>query len=63
MLLTNTVRLMRVGELTAVVRLGHSWRIAKADQRALHKRYRAVAAGFLAGVKEPFPAGFFDHGI
>lgn len=36
-----------MGKFSAVIRLNHPGHIAKIDDRALHKVYRAVAAVFL----------------
>ena len=59
----DTLCSLRVGKFPAIVCLDYIWRITKVNNCTLHKVYRAVAAGLLVGVNEPFPTGFFYHGI
>ena len=59
----DSICFLRVGKLSAVVRLDHFWRITKVNNCTLHKVYRTVAAGFLVGIDEPFSTRFFYHGI
>ncbi len=46
--------LLSMGKFSFGVCLDNAWRIAKADNRTLHKAYRAVTAVFPVGVQEPF---------
>lgn len=44
-----------------IVRLNRIRRMTKVSDCTLHKVYRAVAAGFLAGADKPFPASFLYY--
>ena len=46
--------LLSMGKFSFGVCLDNAWRIAKADNRTLHKVYRAVTAVFPVGVQDRF---------
>ena len=59
----NTLCLLRMGKLSAIVRLDHIRCIAEIDDRSLHKIHGAITAVLLIGIDKSFSGGFLYHGI
>lgn len=61
--MSHTLCLLRMGKLSAIVRLDHIRCIAEVDDRSLHKIHCAITAVLLIGIDKSFSGGFLYHGI
>ena len=59
----DSIGLLRVGKLTAVIRLDDVRRVTKVNNRSLHKIHGTVAAVFPVRIDKPLSACFFYHGV
>lgn len=59
----DPVRLLRVSEFSAIIRLDQCGRITKIADRPPDKVHSAMAAVFLVGINKALSAGLFQHGI